>query len=306
MSTTVGVTPQYSPSDRPARRLSGRPVEPPEPSPGPRPASGARLERSDRTAELLERAYHSTCPEDREQLLEQVVVLNMGVARAVSRRFRNKGVPDEDLEQVAFLALTRAARNFDLSLRHDFLSYAVPTIRGELKKHFRDHGWTVRPPRRIQELQGRIMAARAELTQRLGRSPRPSEIAVELDEELDNVLEALSTDGCFAPASLDRPVGDDTTTTLGELVSEEDRGQRAAEARVVLGPVVRRLGERDRRILNMRFFEDLTQQEIADRIGVTQMQVSRLLSRILSDLHQDLSAGPETDPGTGVSRPVRP
>jgi RNA polymerase sigma-B factor len=303
MSTTVGVTPQYSPSDRPTDRSTGRPTgdpgtaaEAPARLPGGAVSSGARLERSDRTADLLEQAHGSTCPAEREHLLEQVVVLNMGVARAVSRRFRNKGVPDEDLEQVAFLALTRAARNFDLSLRHDFLSYAVPTIRGELKKHFRDHGWTVRPPRRIQELQGRIMSARADLTQRLGRSPRPTEIAVELDEELDHVLEALSTDGCFAPASLDRPVGDDTTTTLGELVSEEDRGQRAAEARVVLGPMVRRLGERDRRILNMRFFEDLTQQEIADRIGVTQMQVSRLLSRILSDLHQDLAGGVEAEP----------
>ena len=253
------------------------------------PLFGARQERSDRTAELLERACATTCPDEREHLLEEVVVLNMGVARAVSRRFRNKGVPSEDLEQVAFLALTRAARNFDQSLRHDFLSYAVPTIRGELKKHFRDHGWTVRPPRRIQELQGRIISARAVLTQQLGRSPRPSEIAAALDEDLEQVLEALSTDGCFAPASLDRPVGDDTGTTLGELVSDEDRGQRAAEARVVLAPLVRRLAERDRRIINMRFFEDLTQQEIADRIGVTQMQVSRLLSRILSDLHEDLA-----------------
>jgi RNA polymerase sigma-B factor len=253
------------------------------------PVPGARQERSDRTAELLERACATTCAEERERLLEAVVILNMGVARAVSRRFRNKGVPNEDLEQVAFLALTRAARHFDQSLRHDFLSYAVPTIRGELKKHFRDHGWTVRPPRRIQELQGRIMSARSLLTQELGRSPRPSEIATELDEELDQVLEALSTDGCFAPASLDRPVGEDTGTTLGELVSDDDRGQRAAEARVVLGPLVRRLAERDRRIINMRFFEDLTQQEIADRIGVTQMQVSRLLSRILADLHEDLA-----------------
>jgi RNA polymerase sigma-B factor len=250
---------------------------------------GARQERSDRTAELLERACTTTCPDERERLLESVVVLNMNVARAVARRFRNKGVPQEDLEQVAFLALTRAARHFDQSLRHDFLSYAVPTIRGELKKHFRDHGWTVRPPRRIQELQGRIMAARGALTQQLGRSPRPSEIARALGEDLDQVLEALSTDGCFAPASLDRPVGEDTGTTLGELVTDEDRGQRAAEARIVLGPLVRRLAERDRRILNMRFFEDLTQQEIADRIGVTQMQVSRLLSRILADLHEELS-----------------
>jgi RNA polymerase sigma-B factor len=281
-SSTIGTTPQQLSSTDLRHELV--PARPPS-----GPLSGLRQERANRTAELLERACGTPCPEERDQLLEEVVVLNMGVARAVSRRFRNKGVPDEDLEQVAFLALTRAARNFDQSLRHDFLSYAVPTIRGELKKHFRDHGWTVRPPRRIQELQGRIMTARAELTQRLGRSPRPSEIAVELDEELDHVLEALSTDGCFAPASLDRPVGEDTGTTLGELVSAEDRGQNAAEARVVLGPVVRRLAERDRRILNMRFFEDLTQQEIADRIGVTQMQVSRLLSRILSDLHEDIS-----------------
>lgn len=266
----------------------------PDPATGP-DTSRIGLERAARsrsTADLLARAAACTDLHERADLLDRVVVLNMPVARSVARRYHYKGVASDDLDQVAFLALTRAARQFDASLQHDFLSYAVPTIRGELKKHFRDHGWSVRPPRRIQELQARIIRARGELTQQLGRSPRPSDLAAHLEEDLEAVHEALATDGCFAPTSLDLPVGDDLGATLGELIGVEDGSRRAAEARVVLAPVVRRLGERDRLILRKRFFEGCTQQEIAEHIGVTQMQVSRLLTRILAELRTALTAQP--------------
>jgi len=223
----------------------------------------------------------------------------MGVATAIASRYRTRGIATEDLEQVAYLALVKAAQGYDAALGNDFLSYAVPTIRGEIKRHFRDLGWTVRPPRRIQELQARITAADALLSQELGRSPRPSEVAAHLGEQVEDVTEALATVGCFTPASLDRPAGEDGTATVSDLIGSEDAAREAAEARTVLAPLVRRLGERDRRILLLRFFRGWTQQEIADDIGVTQMQVSRLLTRILADLRKGLSDPDDELPGTG-------
>lgn len=257
-----------------------------------------RAERMARTSECLERAAHARRRQDRQRFLDEVVELNMPVARSVAQRYRRRGISDEDLEQVAYLALVRAAAQFDPSFDRDFLSYAVPTIRGELRKHFRDAGWTVRPPRRVQELQQRIGAARGALEQELSRSPRPSELAAHLDEDVDDVIEALSTDGCFTPASLDRPLldtaGGETGSTLGDSLDDdhEHDGFDAAEARVVLAPLVRRLSARDRRILDLRFFHDATQQQIADEIGVTQMHVSRLLSRILGELRHELDDEP--------------
>jgi RNA polymerase sigma-B factor len=251
-----------------------------------------RRQRRERTARALAASGSTRSKRRREELLDYVVRINMGVARSVASRYVNRGIEEDDLVQVAYAALTRAARDFDPSRHEDFLSYAVPTIRGELKKHFRDHGWTVRPPRRVQETQARITQAEGELVQQLGRSPRPSEIAAHLDMDVDDVVEAMSADGCFAPSSLDRPLaGPDGggLATVGDLLGEEDVLQPAAEARVTLAPVVRRLKERDRRILYMRFFEERTQQEIADDIGVTQMQVSRLLTRIMRDLRADLT-----------------
>jgi RNA polymerase sigma-B factor len=248
-----------------------------------------------RTSECLERAAKARSRRDRQEFLDEVVELNMPVARSVAQRYRRRGISDEDLEQVAYLALVRAAAQFDPAFDRDFLSYAVPTIRGELRKHFRDAGWTVRPPRRVQELQQRIAGVRAALEQELCRSPRPSELAAHLDEDVDDIIEALSTDGCFTPASLDRPLldtgGGETGSTLGDSLGDDEEGHDgfdAAEARVVLAPLVRRLSERDRRILDLRFFHDATQQQIADEIGVTQMHVSRLLSRILGELRHEL------------------
>jgi RNA polymerase sigma-B factor len=205
----------------------------------------------------------------------------------MAARYRNRGIDLDDLEQVALLGLTKAAQRFDPDAGHDFLSYAVPTIRGELRRHFRDAGWMVRPPRRVQDLQARIAGAQRELEAGLGRSPRPSEVAAHLEEDLTAVIEALSADGCFTPTSLDGAVGDGSST-LGDLLGTEDRAIESAEARVVLDPVVRLLSDRDRRIVRLRFFDECTQQEIAEDIGLTQAQVSRVLTRILGDLRDQL------------------
>ena len=216
--------------------------------------------------------------------------MNMSVADALAARYCGRGVAAEDLQQVAYLALVKVAHRFDASAGHDFLTFAVPTIRGELCRYFRDSGWTVRPPRKIQEIQGRIVKAHAELSQTLGRAGSVSEVAERLAEPLADVEEALAAEGCFTPASLDRPLGSDSTTTRGDLLGFDDQSRGPVEARLVLSPLVRRLSERDRKILRMRFFDDCTQQEIAQELGVTQTQVSRILKRILDDLRRTLSA----------------
>jgi RNA polymerase sigma-B factor len=257
-----------------------------------------RETRRRETTRLLTEAAAAT-GEERARLLDEVIIINTSVARAIASRYANRGIAVEDLEQVAYLALVRAAHKFDGRLAEDFLVYAVPTIRGEVKRYFRDHGWTVRPPRRIQETQARITRAEGELVQHYGRRPTPEETAEHLGADVPDVIEAMGADGCFAPSSLDRPLTNSDGSgfaTVGDLLGDDDASQIAAEARVTLAPVVRRLKERDRRILYMRFFEERTQQEIADDIGVTQMQVSRLLSRIMRDLRDELLEDGEVTP----------
>ncbi|CAN5153395.1 SigB/SigF/SigG family RNA polymerase sigma factor [soil metagenome] len=244
------------------------------------------------TADLLRRVAASEDPQERRRLLDEVVLLNLGVARSIAHRYRNRGIALDDLDQVARLGLVKAARGFDTDRQNDFLAYAVPTIRGEVRKHFRDHGWSVRPPRRVQELQAKINSAASELTQQLGRSPRPSELARHLDISVHGVEEALAADGCFTPSSLDRPVGGEDSISLGDLLPSEIDEHTAVDARVILAPAVRRLGERDQKILHLRFFNGWTQDEIAREIGVTQMHVSRLLTKILTELRVSLAGEP--------------
>ena len=249
----------------------------------------AAEDRGGTTARLLDELHHTDDEAEKATLRAEVVVLNMGVARAIAHRYRQRGLAEDDLVQAAYVGLVKAANGFDPSHERDFLSYAVPTVTGEVKRYFRDFGWTVRPPRRVQELQGSIAKTSSEMTQTMGRSPRPSEVATRLGLDVEQVIEALAADGAFTPASLDVPVGEDGAATLGDLLPDEEVEFASAEARVVLGPAVRRLARRDRRILELRFFEGWTQEQIAQDIGVTQMQVSRLLSRILKDLRAELS-----------------
>ena len=259
------------------------------------PTEERRQTRAADTADLFAAVDATSDPEEQRRLLDRVVELNLGLATAVVARFRSRGIPTDDLLQVARLALVKASRRFDRAAGHEFVSFAVPTMRGEVKRHFRDAGWMVRPPRRIQELQARISPARSDLANTLGREPEPIEIAERLEVEQGEVVEAMSALGCFTPASLDVPVGQDSPVSLGDVLPGQESDGDAAEARVMLGPVVRRLGARDKRVLQLRFFDGLTQREIAEDIGVTQMQVSRLLSRILTQLRTEIGNDPAAE-----------
>ncbi len=254
--------------------------------------SPARTSRSTRTDELVELLRSCANEVEREALRRDLIAANMPVARAIAGRYRARGIASEDLEQVAYLALVKATQRFDPGAGFAFLSFCVPTVHGEVRRHFRDHGWMVRPPRRVQELQQRVTKASVELMTQLGRQPAARELAEHLDEQIDHVLEAMDSRGAFTPSSLDRIVGEGDTT-LGDLIGADQANLQSAEARLMLAPAVRRLAERDRQILSMRFFDGLTQREIAEVLGVTQMQVSRLLSRIFRDLRQAL--GPLDD-----------
>ena len=240
--------------------------------------------------DLLETAAVTTEAAERQRLFDEVVVLNADVAESVASRYRGRGVATDDLRQVAYEGLVKAVRRFDPERRKDFLSFAVPTIRGEVQRYFRDQGWAVRPPRRIQDLQWQLHRAIEELSQELGRDPSGPELAEELGVTAREISDAGAAYGSFSPVSLDQPVNADGASHLSDLLPDDDADARASEARMVLAPALRKLSDRDRRILYLRYCEDRTQQEIGDDIGVTQMQVSRTLTRILHDLRAELEA----------------
>ena len=248
----------------------------------------SRDRQATHTNRLLTKAGKSSGAR-REQLLTEAALLNMDMARSVAGRYWGRGESSEDLAQVAYLGLMKAIHGYDPK-RGDFRSYAIPTIAGEVKRHFRDRSWAVRAPRWIQELQADISAVSDELMQELRRPPRPDELAGRLDVTEDEVIEALSADGCFTPSSLDvrGPTGDGYA--LAERLGSEDPDMDRAEIRVALAPLIEELSERDRRIIALRFFQGWTQTQIASDLGVTQMQVSRLLSRILENLRVQLTA----------------
>jgi len=253
------------------------------------PAKETTVERRGAVStRLLTQAASETDPVERKRLQDEVVVMHMGLARAIAARYRGRGIADEDLVQAASMALIKAARNFDPDNGAEFLSYAVVTMKGEVKRQFRDFGWMVRPPRPIQKMQADVARAQGDLIQTLGRSPRVSEVAAHLDVAVEDVLEALSAHGCFTPTSLDLPLGDQGATSLGDTIQHEDTALDEAEARVMLMPAVKALPERERQVLYLRFFRQMSQSQIAAEVGVTQMQVSRILSRVLAQLRGQL------------------
>lgn len=232
----------------------------------------------------------------REQLRQQLVAGYLPVARHIARKYRSRGEHLDDLEQVASVGLVLAVDRFDPGRDVDFLSFAVPTITGEVLRHFRDRATTVRLPRQLRQLQGQIHDAADELAQRHGRAARPSDIARHLGVHVEVVLEGLAARGAGHPASMDEPAhdrdgGGDTTgparfaSALGAIEPEFD----LVEHREALAPLLAQLPERDRRILLMRFFGGMTQTEIGQRVGISQMHVSRLLARTLTRLRQQLA-----------------
>lgn len=248
-----------------------------------------REQRSQRTAELLAERASATDPSHRDAVNAEIVEVNRAVAVALARRYRNRGVDFEDLCQTAYEGLTKAVIRFDSDKADDLLSFAVPTIRGELLRHFRDQAWSIRPPRRIQELRQQMGGAGEELRAELGREPSRAEIAARLDVEEADVEEAMYAGDCFHPLSLAQPTSHSSTLTIADLLCEDDDWNDMSDARMSLIPAVRKLGERDRRILYLRFFEDYTQAEIGEELGVSQMQVSRLLNRLLSRLREEIA-----------------
>jgi RNA polymerase sigma-B factor len=236
--------------------------------------------------ELLRRWHEEGDEQARRLLIERM----MPLVRSLARRYANRGEPLDDLEQVGYVGLIKAVDRFDLDRELRFSTFAVPTILGEIKRHFRDRAWSVRVSRGLQELSARVTREVDRLSTKLGRSPTIEDLAEATGTTPEQVLEALQGAQAYSTVPLDEPLGDE-----GEPVARigaVDPAFAAAEQRVELSRGLRMLSERERRILLLRFFAGLTQREIAERVGISQMHVSRLLRRSLERMGDTLGPSP--------------
>ena len=220
----------------------------------------------------------------RPALRERVIEAWLPLARHLANRYADRGEPVDDLLQTATVGLIKAVDKFDPGFGTEFAGYAIPTVIGEIKRYFRDRTWAVRVPRRLQELRLAITAANNTLTHALGRSPTVADIAEHLEITEEEVLEGLEGARAYTAASLSTPVSLDGTTELGDILGGEDHEYALAEARLALGPALASLDDRERTILTLRFYGNLTQTQIAERVGISQMHVSRLISGALRKL----------------------
>jgi RNA polymerase sigma-B factor len=221
----------------------------------------------------------------RDSLVEQ----HLPLVEHLARRFRNRGEPYDDLVQVATIGLIKSVDRFDLERGVEFSTYATPTIVGEIKRHFRDKGWAVRVPRRLQELRLSLTSATAELSQRLGRSPTVAELAGHLRMSEEEILEGLESANAYSTLSLDAgDSSDDEQMAVVDTLGVEDVGLEGVDYRESLKPMLEQLPAREKRILLLRFFKNMTQSEIAAEVGISQMHVSRLLARTLAQLREGL------------------
>jgi RNA polymerase sigma-B factor len=245
----------------------------------------------------LQRRYAELSADDpqRHRLRDQLVCGYLPVAEHLARRFAGRGEPLADLIQVATIGLINAIDRFDPARGSHFLSFAVPTITGEIRRYFRDLGWATRAPRRVKDLSLAIRNARAELSQQLGRAPRASEIAERLDVPTSQVIEALHAAEAYRSSSLDEVLRcEETTATPHIILGELDPQICLIDHRETLRPLLAQLAPRERTILALRFFHELTQHQIAQQIGVSQMHVSRLLRQTLDFLHQHITDSTES------------
>jgi len=230
----------------------------------------------------------------RAELRNKLVTGHVPLAEHIAARFSNRGVPREDLVQVATLGLINAVDRFQPDRGTDFLSFAVPTVMGEVRRHFRDASWAMHVPRRLKELNLAINAASAELSQRLGRAPTPSELGKHLDLTPEQVFEGLEAGNAYHSMSLDEALSPEADSDpLGDTLGKTDESLEGVENYESLRPLIEALPERERQILTLRFFRHMTQTQIADRIGISQMHVSRLLARTLEDLRKGMMSDPE-------------
>ncbi len=225
----------------------------------------------------------------RARLRERLIIEFLPLADHIATRFSGRGQPRDDLVQVARLGVMKAVDRFDPTHGADFLSFAVPTVMGEVRRHFRDTGWALRVPRGLQELQGRLSRGTTELAQHLGRAPTPSELAGHLGIDVETVRDGLLAANCYETSSLDQPLNNgEGSSSLAEVMGEPDAGIGFVEDHHTLVPLLKKLPAREQAIVRMRFFEGLSQSQIAARVGVSQMQVSRLLAKTLHQLRDQL------------------
>jgi RNA polymerase sigma-B factor len=227
----------------------------------------------------------------REGARDSLVQLHLPLVEHCARRFRNRGEPFEDLVQVGTIGLIKSVDRFDTERGVEFSTYATPTILGEIKRYFRDKGWAIRVPRRLQELRMQIAGATAELTQTLGRSPTPRELAEAVGCSVEEIVEGIESSNAYATLSLDASDDgeDGGATTMLDALGVEDAGLENVEIRESIKPLLDQLEPREKKILLLRFFKNMTQSQIAEEIGVSQMHVSRLLNRTLEQLRTSLS-----------------
>ncbi|MEU7722761.1 RNA polymerase sigma factor SigF [Streptomyces tibetensis] len=260
-------------------------------TPRARHAQGAQHGSPDRSGArelfLKLRTLSSGSPEYAE-LRNQLVRMHLPLVEHLARRFRNRGEPLDDLTQVATIGLIKSVDRFDPDRGVEFSTYATPTVVGEIKRHFRDKGWAVRVPRRLQELRLALTTATAELSQLHGRSPTVHELAEKLAISEEEVLEGLESANAYSTLSLDVPDTDDESPAVADTLGAEDEALEGVEYRESLKPLLEDLPPREKRILLLRFFGNMTQSQIAQEVGISQMHVSRLLARTLAQLRERL------------------
>lgn len=226
---------------------------------------------------------------EHEALRAALIERHLPLVTFMARKFADRGEPLDDLIQVGTIGLIKAIDRFEISKGFEFSTFATPTIVGEIKRHFRDKTWAVRVPRRLQELGASVTRATTELTQKLDRSPTPKEIAKHLGITVDDVAEALESNAAYSTVSFD--VTSETSTSIGETFGALDEALEGVEYRESLKPLLSQLDDREKRILQMRFFDNLSQSQIATELGISQMHVSRILNKVLTHLREGLISG---------------
>lgn len=248
--------------------------------------SGKSAWDKEKTRELFRRFKEEGDMDAREKL----VMSHLNLVRFIANKFKNRGEPIDDLIQVGYLGLLKAIDRFDPSRGLEFTTFATPTIMGEIKRHFRDKGWSVRVPRRLQELSAKVNQATDTLTSQLQRSPTIAEIADYLDATVDEVLEAMESSSAYSSVSLEAPSGadDDDTPSVIDRYATEDSDLAFTDDRIIIEEALASFSPRERDVIEMRFLKGMTQIEIAEKLGISQVQVSRLLRRTLKKIQDKI------------------
>ena len=254
-------------------------------------AAQAHSERTSQDRARARELFAELAAKGDSAVRDELVRMHLPLVEYLARRFRNRGEPLEDLVQVATIGLIKSIDRFDLERGVEFSTYATPTIVGEIKRHFRDKGWAIRVPRRLQELKLTLTKATSELSQTLGRSPTVAELAAHLGLQEEEILEGLESANAYSAVSLDATdSGDDDAPAVSDSLGMVDEALEGVEYRESLKPLLDKLPPREKKILVLRFFGNMTQSQIAAELGISQMHVSRLLARTLAQLREGLLA----------------